>query len=303
MSQERGQRSIRSFFTPMQRPSPSAAGGGDGAASPNENESQNAARTPVSSQKRGRASAARTGIHVFAESPVSSRKQEDSADPPAAKRNRRTVDLSDSGSGEEWLPDAAAESPVSQRKSIPKSAAATSVIQTPTSTARRNTSTPISSSAASLDHSFAGRTPTSCRAAETVPQSAAGEEDITEWPPKDSKYRFLWPQNIRDADGKWPDDPDYDPTTLRVPADFMRDQTAAKAQWWAIKSKHMDTVLFFKGKICVSIAFHTICDSKRITFWGETDLTYIFTHACLCRPACHSSESFVSFPSPSGQVL
>lgn len=50
----------------------------------------------------------------------------------------------------------------------------------------------------------------------------------------------------RDAQGRAPEDPDFDPTTLRVPAQFLAKQTPAQKQWWEMKARHFDTVLFFK---------------------------------------------------------
>ncbi|VDP11054.1 unnamed protein product [Heligmosomoides polygyrus] len=57
---------------------------------------------------------------------------------------------------------------------------------------------------------------------------------------------FLQPDKIRDAQGRRPDDDDYDPTTLFVPADFLKEQTPGHRQWWTIKSQNFDTVLLFK---------------------------------------------------------
>ncbi|KIH66746.1 MutS domain I protein [Ancylostoma duodenale] len=50
---------------------------------------------------------------------------------------------------------------------------------------------------------------------------------------------FLKPEKIRDAQGRRPDEDGYDPTTLFVPADFLKDQTPGI-------SKNFDTVLLFK---------------------------------------------------------
>ncbi|TRY78012.1 hypothetical protein TCAL_12766 [Tigriopus californicus] len=50
----------------------------------------------------------------------------------------------------------------------------------------------------------------------------------------------------RDAQGHSPEDPDFDPGTLRVPAQFLAKQTPAQRQWWEMKARHFDTVLFFK---------------------------------------------------------
>ncbi|CAH0731815.1 unnamed protein product, partial [Brenthis ino] len=60
------------------------------------------------------------------------------------------------------------------------------------------------------------------------------------------KLDWLKPDKIKDSKGRRPDHPDYDPTTLYVPPDFMKKQTPGHKQWWEIKSQHFDCVLFFK---------------------------------------------------------
>ncbi|CAG4959685.1 unnamed protein product [Colias eurytheme] len=60
------------------------------------------------------------------------------------------------------------------------------------------------------------------------------------------KLDWLKPDKIRDAQKRRPDDPEYDPTTLYVPQEFMKKQTPAHRQWWELKSAHYDCVLFFK---------------------------------------------------------
>ncbi|XP_045779005.1 probable DNA mismatch repair protein Msh6 isoform X2 [Maniola jurtina] len=60
------------------------------------------------------------------------------------------------------------------------------------------------------------------------------------------KLDWLKPDKIRDAHKRRPDHPDYDPSTLYVPPDFMKIQTPAHKQWWEMKSAHYDCVLFFK---------------------------------------------------------
>lgn len=59
-------------------------------------------------------------------------------------------------------------------------------------------------------------------------------------------FDFLKPERIRDARRKRPDDPDFDPTTLFVPDDFLRAQSPGHRQWWRLKSDFFDTILFFK---------------------------------------------------------
>ncbi|KRT86172.1 hypothetical protein AMK59_2376 [Oryctes borbonicus] len=60
------------------------------------------------------------------------------------------------------------------------------------------------------------------------------------------KLDFLKPNNIRDAQRRKMDRPDYDPRTLYVPENYLNTLTPAMRQWWILKSKHFDTVLFFK---------------------------------------------------------
>ncbi|CAG0884132.1 unnamed protein product [Cyprideis torosa] len=60
------------------------------------------------------------------------------------------------------------------------------------------------------------------------------------------KLDFLKPANRKDASGRGPDHPDFDPRTLQVPDAFLKNVSPAQAQWWKIKSRMFDTVLFFK---------------------------------------------------------
>lgn len=57
---------------------------------------------------------------------------------------------------------------------------------------------------------------------------------------------FLRPEKIRDAEGRKPTDSNYDPHTLYVPPDFLAKQTPGMRQWWTLKSKYADAILFFK---------------------------------------------------------
>jgi len=58
--------------------------------------------------------------------------------------------------------------------------------------------------------------------------------------------RYSWLENIRDADGNPVGHPDYDPRTLYIPPAAWSKFTAFEKQFWEIKSKHWDTVVFFK---------------------------------------------------------
>ena len=69
------------------------------------------------------------------------------------------------------------------------------------------------------------------------------------------KFPFVQPENIRDAQGRRPDDADYDPSTLLLPSTFpkLRDANGeqwtvspGQAQWWKFKAANFDSVLLFK---------------------------------------------------------
>ena len=65
----------------------------------------------------------------------------------------------------------------------------------------------------------------------------------------------LAPERRRDASGRAPSDPLYDPTTLKLPAGFPKCVDAdgrafavspGQAQWWRFKASHFDAVVMFK---------------------------------------------------------
>jgi DNA mismatch repair protein MSH6 len=58
--------------------------------------------------------------------------------------------------------------------------------------------------------------------------------------------RYPWLVDIRDADKNPPDHPDYDPRTLHIPPSAWAKFSAFEKQYWEIKSKLYDTVVFFK---------------------------------------------------------
>jgi DNA mismatch repair protein MSH6 len=80
----------------------------------------------------------------------------------------------------------------------------------------------------------------------TVLSSVQFTDPKDEWPPKDREYSFLWPENIKDSNGRNRDHPDYDKTTLMVPYSFLSKQSEAQRQWWELKAQYFDTILAFK---------------------------------------------------------
>ncbi|KAL0013929.1 hypothetical protein SO802_000998 [Lithocarpus litseifolius] len=61
-----------------------------------------------------------------------------------------------------------------------------------------------------------------------------------------SKFEWLDPARIRDANGRRPGDPLYDKKTLYIPPDALKKMSASQKQYWSVKSQYMDIALFFK---------------------------------------------------------
>ena len=63
---------------------------------------------------------------------------------------------------------------------------------------------------------------------------------------KINEERYSWLVNERDAQGRSPDDPEYDPRTLYIPNNAWNKFTPFEKQYWEIKSKMWDCIVFFK---------------------------------------------------------
>ncbi|KAJ3127448.1 DNA mismatch repair protein msh6 [Nowakowskiella sp. JEL0407] len=63
---------------------------------------------------------------------------------------------------------------------------------------------------------------------------------------KNNDERYAWLLNIKDEKGNSPGDSDYDPRTLYIPESAFNNFTEFERQYWTIKCKHWDTLVFFK---------------------------------------------------------
>lgn len=83
-------------------------------------------------------------------------------------------------------------------------------------------------------------------------------------------YKFLYPPMRYDIHKRPPEDPDYDEKTLYVPESFLNAQTPALRQWWLIKQKNMDAILFFKmGK------FYELFNEDAVIGVNNLDIAYM----------------------------
>lgn len=97
-----------------------------------------------------------------------------------------------------------------------------------------------------------------------------------------SKFEWLDPSQIRDANGRRPGNALYDKRTLYIPPDVLNKMSASQKQYWNAKSRYMDIVLFFKVvsyeapilfqivlSYFVSRKYHTlICSSTKSNCYG-----------------------------------
>lgn len=63
---------------------------------------------------------------------------------------------------------------------------------------------------------------------------------------KVNEERYSWLVNEKDAQGRSPNDPEYDPRTLYIPSSAWNKFTPFEKQYWEIKSKMWDCIVFFK---------------------------------------------------------
>ncbi|KAK2645736.1 hypothetical protein Ddye_020931 [Dipteronia dyeriana] len=61
-----------------------------------------------------------------------------------------------------------------------------------------------------------------------------------------SKFEWLDPSRIRDANKRRPGDPLYDKKTLYIPPDVLKKMSASQKQYWTVKCQYMDVLIFFK---------------------------------------------------------
>lgn len=77
-------------------------------------------------------------------------------------------------------------------------------------------------------------------------RSTEDVEDDFGKPASTGEGRYDWLLKMKDANGNPPSSPHYDPRTLSIPPSAWSKFTPFEKQFWEIKSKLMDTVVFFK---------------------------------------------------------
>lgn len=117
---------------------------------------------------------------------------------------------------------------------------------------------------------------TAPRASTDANEPVGAPEEGTTW----THLKLSWAQaaNRKDAKGRKMGHPDYDSRTLYVPDSFLKGLTPAMRQWWELKSKNFETILFFKvGKFYEFYHWDACIAAK------ELGITYMraSSHYCL----------------------
>lgn len=207
-------------------------------------------------------------------------------------KRRRIIEASDSdGSGDEFKPEQAASSsedeeeeatvsseeedtsqeaeedspvkPAKRKRVAVKSAAAKAKVPlAPSNPPRRAPAAVLSDTKARL---------LAFSAPESSESQASGSGlggEATVW----DHEKLEWLRDGRRKDGRRrrQSDEDYDPTTLFVPEDFLNKVTPGMRRWWQMKSKMLDTVIFYKvGK------FYELYHMDAVVGVNELGLTFM----------------------------
>ncbi|KAM9927630.1 hypothetical protein OXX59_002406 [Metschnikowia pulcherrima] len=209
------------------------------------------AKKPVVISKRGRKN---TSVS-YVESDVSD------AEDVAVQRKRRRVLDSDDDEEEDFKPEdenddddehmsdfvvesehSAAEEEVRDSDDEPISRKASGKnMKKQVSSSSQNTSRPSSSLGSKFTANSSYKATPSTTPARPAPKTAAKKSFE-----KENEERYSWLVNIKDAQKRPVDDPEYDSRTLFIPSSAWAKFTAFEKQYWEIKSKMWDTVVFFK---------------------------------------------------------
>ncbi|KAI9656230.1 MAG: DNA mismatch repair protein msh6 [Bathelium mastoideum] len=88
--------------------------------------------------------------------------------------------------------------------------------------------------------------PHEARKAPPPTQKPAGEKKKQKAHMSEPEQRYTWLAKIQDADRNEPGHPDYDPRTIYIPPLAWNNFSPFEKQYWEIKQKFWDTIVFFK---------------------------------------------------------
>lgn len=207
-------------------------------------------------------------------------------------KRRRIIEASDSeGSGDEFKPEQAASSsedeeegatvsseeedtsqeteedspvkPAKRKRVAVKSAPAKARVPLAPSNPPRRAPAAVSSDTKARLSAFSAP-----ESSESQASGSGSGGEATVW----DHEKLEWLRDGRRKDGRRrrQSDEDYDPTTLLVPEDFLNKVTPGMRRWWQLKSKMLDTVIFYKvGK------FYELYHMDAVVGVNELGLTFM----------------------------
>ncbi|KAL2916362.1 DNA mismatch repair protein msh6 [Polyrhizophydium stewartii] len=148
------------------------------------------------------------------------------------------------GRGNEWRPSTprGRAGPSSARSTTPNRSQSPEAILTPRAQIRTASTGESRLSAFSPSSGLAARKGQVFAVTSSEKKKVARMEQFKD----KNEQRYSWLLDIKDADGRAPDDPDYDPRTLYIPKSAWNSFSPFEKQFWEIKATHWDTVVFFK---------------------------------------------------------
>lgn len=207
-------------------------------------------------------------------------------------KRRRIIEASDSdGSGDEFKPEQAASSsedegeeatvsseeedtsqeteedspvkPAKRKRVAVKSAPAKAKVPLAPSNPPRRAPAAVSSDTKARLSAFSAP-----ESSESQASGSGSGGEATVW----DHEKLEWLRDGRRKDGRRrrQSDEDYDPTTLFVPEDFLNKVTPGMRRWWQLKSKMLDTIIFYKvGK------FYELYHMDAVVGVSELGLTFM----------------------------
>ncbi|XP_046478017.1 probable DNA mismatch repair protein Msh6 [Neodiprion pinetum] len=225
-----------------------------------------------------------TSRHQIKSSSVATRKRssnkETEADETSRPKRRRLIIPSDNSddSGDDYKPteDDASSSEFSASEADSESEALSSGVESDEETPKKKRN--IEPKSAAPKKNSRGKTQVKSELKNSDPPSqTTGNSSVNTQGWSHLKYDFLQKNKIKDIHQRPPSDPNYDPRTLYVPHYFKINQTPAMKQWWEMKCKNFDCVIFFKvGK------FYELYHMDAVTGVNELGLSYMrgeFAHS------------------------
>ncbi|CAD8206909.1 unnamed protein product [Paramecium octaurelia] len=85
---------------------------------------------------------------------------------------------------------------------------------------------------------------------------------------------FMQPEHIRDSEGRRPDEPDYDPSTIDIPNDQYQKLPPMFRQYWNAKKNHLDSMIFFRCGRWIAVMYNDAIIvakmfNRYLGFWGK----------------------------------